>query len=139
VVAELRDANPGRIVQDRFTLTGRIHCDRARVQQLLSNLLGNALAHGAPDQPVVIEGSIDGDSLLFTVSNRGNPIAPADLHKVFEPYWRSSRSTPAEGLGLGLYICSQIVRGHGGSLQVSSSAEAGTCFSARLPISTAQD
>ncbi|WP_429282671.1 sensor histidine kinase [Paraburkholderia sp. GAS41] len=55
-------------------------------------------------------------------------IEPHVLPKVFEPYWRPPSSTPGGGLGLGLYICKKIVEAHGGTLEVCSSAELGTCF-----------
>jgi signal transduction histidine kinase len=77
--------------------------------------------------------SVDGGELAVSVSNLGAPIASQDLEKVFEPYWRPATSQPGGGLGLGLYICSQIVRAHGGTLSVSSSAAMGTCFVARIP------
>jgi signal transduction histidine kinase len=133
VVTELRDANPDRVVLEQIAVEGCIHCDRGRIQQLLSNLLANALTHGAPDQPVRVTVSVDGGELAVSVSNLGAPIASQDLEKVFEPYWRPATSQPGGGLGLGLYICSQIVRAHGGTLSVSSSAAMGTCFVARIP------
>jgi len=134
VVAELRDANPGRIVVEQIAVDGYVYCDRGRILQLLSNLLANALTHGAPDQPVRVEVSVDAGELAICVANVGAPIAPQDLEKVFEPYWRPATSQPGGGgLGLGLYICSQIVKAHGGTLAVSSSAESGTCFVARIP------
>lgn len=133
VVTELRDANPGRVVLEQIAVDGCIHCDRGRIQQLLSNLLANAMTHGSPDQPVRVVVSVDAGALAISVSNLGAPIAPQDLEKVFEPYWRPATSQPGGGLGLGRYICSQIVKAHGGMLSVSSSAETGTCFVARIP------
>ena len=134
VVAELRSANPGRIVIEKIVVESRVYCDRGRMQQLLSNLLANALTHGAPDRPVQVDVSVDAGELVVAVSNAGAPIALEDLEKVFEPYWRPATSQPGGGLGLGLYICSQIVKGHGGVLSASSSAETGTCFVARIPV-----
>ncbi|TCK43900.1 signal transduction histidine kinase [Paraburkholderia sp. BL8N3] len=134
VVAELRDANPGHTVVERISIGLCVDCDRGRIQQLVSNLLGNALTHGTPDQPVTVDASIDGALLVIAVSNAGAPIAAGDLHRVFEPYWRPATSKPGGGLGLGLYICSQIVKAHGGTLEVTSSAQAGTRFVARLPV-----
>ncbi len=86
VVAELRDANPGRVVLEQIAVDGCIHCDRGRVQQLLSNLLANALTHGSPDQPVRVVVGVAAGELEVCVSNAGAPIAPQDLEKVFEPY-----------------------------------------------------
>lgn len=134
VVSELRDANPGRTVREHISIAQRVFCDRGRVQQLLSNLLGNALTHGAHDEPVVVEAALDGDCVVLSVTNGGTPIPTDDLSKVFEPYWRPATSRPGGGLGLGLYICSRIVEAHGGVLDVTSSAEAGTRFVARLRI-----
>ena len=54
--------------------------------------------------------------------------------KIFEPFWRNSTSASRQGLGLGLHICSQIVRAHNGKLSVSSSLSGGTTFTARLPL-----
>src|SRR6218665_314440 len=133
VVAELRGAHPERQVLDTLEFRGPLRYDRGRVQQLLSNLLGNALTHGAPEQPIRVEGAVEGDCVVLAVSNSGAPIAPQHLEKIFEPYWRPSTSKPGGGLGLGLHICAQIVKAHGGVLRVSSSAEAGTRFVARWP------
>ncbi|SAL53106.1 GHKL domain protein [Caballeronia terrestris] len=134
VVAELRDANPDRTVLDSIEIGQRVVCDRGRLQQLLSNLLGNALAYGARDEPVKVDASIEGGCVVISVTNGGQPIDGKDLLKVFEPYWRPATSKPGGGLGIGLYICSQIVEAHGGVLDVTSSAEKGTRFVARLRI-----
>ena len=134
VVSELRLAHPGRLVGENIAIDRPLRGDRGRLQQLLSNLLGNALAYGTPDQPVLVAALIDGDALAISVTNHGTPIRPDDLKRVFEPYWRPSSSKPGGGLGLGLYICWEIVKAHGGEIGVTSSAEAGTTFMARLPI-----
>ena len=134
VVAELREANPQRRVEEAIAVDAVVLCDRGRLQQLLSNLLGNALTYGAAELPVRVSAGVEGNELVLAVSNQGTPIPPEDLARVFEPYWRPRSSRPGGGLGLGLYICAQIVLAHGGALQVQSSAELGTCFTARLPI-----
>jgi hypothetical protein len=134
VVAELRAANPGRTVLEQISIERRVNCDRGRIQQLLSNLLANALTHGAPDQPVLVDISTQEGVMTLRVTNAGEPIAPENLQNVFQPYWRLSASQRDGGLGLGLYICSQIAKAHGGTLEVSSSREDGTCFFARLPL-----
>lgn len=132
MVDELRSAHPDRAIElvVRGDLRGR--WDGARLEEVLSNLIGNALAHGAADQPVAV--SIDGgaDPVMLTVHNRGEPIAPDLQTVIFEPFRRGGGS-PARGLGLGLYIVEQIVRAHRGTVTVHSSAEAGTSFTVRLP------
>jgi signal transduction histidine kinase len=134
VVAELRAANPERTVLEQIAIGQRVDCDRGRIQQLLSNLLANALTHGASDQPVLVDISTQAGVMTLRVTNAGEPIAPENLQNVFEPYWRLSASQRGGGLGLGLYICSQIVKAHGGTLEVTSSREEGTCFVASLPL-----
>lgn len=133
VVAELRDSHPRWTIDETYRMDGQVECDLSRVQQLLSNLLGNALAYGAPSEPLVVKVSIDLFWLEISVRNGGQPISPDNLQKIFEPFWRPAESRPGGGLGLGLHICSQIVKAHGGVLQVSSSIENGTCVTARLP------
>ncbi|MFM0140739.1 sensor histidine kinase [Caballeronia grimmiae] len=134
VVDELKTANASREVVTEFSLSARVHCDAARIQQLLANLLGNALTHGADNQAVVVRTVAEGTEAVISVSNGGEPIPSHMLLKVFEPYWRPPSSSPGGGLGLGLYICKQIVEAHGGTVEVCSSASEGTCFTARLPL-----
>lgn len=134
VVFELREAHTERRIDADIVIPCTVRCDTGRLQQLLSNLLGNALTYGAVDRPVYVAASVDGDELLLVVANEGAPIAPGDLARVFEPYWRPLTSKPGGGLGLGLYICAQIATAHGGAMRVESSAESGTVFSARLPV-----
>ncbi len=132
VTAELREAHPDREIRSTIDVDGLLRCDPDRIQQLLSNLLANALSHGRAGTPVTVDARLDGDDALIEVHNEGEPIPADRMHKVFEPFWR--RTAAGEGLGLGLYICSQIARSHGGHLTATSSAERGTNFIARLPI-----
>jgi signal transduction histidine kinase len=134
VVAELQDANADRVIESQVAIDRPVSSDRPRLQQLVSNLLGNALAHGAIDQPVRLNATADAEALTIDVWNGGEPIAAANLARIFAPFWRSSTSARREGLGLGLYICDQIVKAHGGTLAVASSREDGTRFTARLPL-----
>ena len=132
VVAELREAHPDRQVVSDIAVDGALRCDPERIQQLLSNLLANALAHGRSSASVIVRAGLDGADVVIAVHNEGEPIPADRLDKVFAPFWR--RTAAREGLGLGLYICSQIARSHGGRLSVTSSASQGTTFTARLPI-----
>ena len=132
VIAELGESHPERRIISDIDVDCRVRCDLERVQQLLSNLLANALSHSVAGTPVQVRAWLAGQDVVIDVHNEGEPIPADRIARVFEPFWR--RTAAREGLGLGLYICSQIVRSHGGRLTAASSAERGTTFVARLPI-----
>jgi hypothetical protein len=134
VVREFQDGQPDRRILANISVTRKVRCDLSRVQQVASNLIGNALKHGAPQSEVKVSAQADDRDWVLNVWNSGEPIAPGNLDKICEPFWRQSNSGNREGLGLGLYICSQIVRAHGGTLSVTSTPESGTSFTARLPL-----
>jgi len=133
VVAELRAAWPDRVVEAGFVLPGAVRCDRGRVARLLSNLLANALAHGAAEGPVRVRASADGDAFELSVANAGDPIPPATLERLFQPFFRASVRQGRQGLGLGLHIAAEIARAHGGTLGVASTP-AETRFTFRMPL-----
>nr|CAD6629970.1 PAS domain-containing sensor histidine kinase [arsenite-oxidising bacterium NT-25] len=132
VVEELQAAHPGRGIQSSLQIKGNVSCDGGRIAQLVSNLLGNALTHGAPDRPVRLTGTTDSDSLVLTVANEGQPIPHHVKDHLFEPFFRATSSGEKQGLGLGLFISSEIARSHGGKLQVQSD-ERQTSFIFRMP------
>jgi len=134
VVREFQDGQPERQILTNISVTRKVRCDLGRVQQVASNLIGNALKHGAPNGPVKVSAQAKESDLVIEVWNDGEPIPPENIDKICEPFWRHSPTGNREGLGLGLYICSQIVRAHGGTLSVTSSQESGTRFTARLPL-----
>jgi signal transduction histidine kinase len=133
VAGELQDAHPERTIAAHIRIDGVVRCDAARVQQIVSNLLANALTHGSPDSPVVFSATASKDELLLSVGNQGEPIPQDSLDQVMSPFWRRSTSASREGLGLGLYICAQIVRAHQGRITVTSTRAEGTTFTVRLP------
>jgi signal transduction histidine kinase len=110
--------------------------DGSRLGQVVANLVGNALRHGAPDVPVSVTIAHDEATVRLTVKNAGT-IAADVRDRLFDPFrsTRESRATRAEGLGLGLYIVHQLVLAHGGDVQVRSTEEEGTSFSVTLPRS----
>jgi signal transduction histidine kinase len=134
VVTELQDAKPDRRIELDIAINSPVECDVGRTQQVLSNLIGNALTHGSPDSPVKVFVATTNDDLLMRVWNDGTPIPAENIAKIFEPFWRQSSEAGRGGLGLGLHICSQIVRAHGGHLTVTSNAIHGTEFAVRLPL-----
>jgi signal transduction histidine kinase len=133
VVAELRAGHPNRIIDTDFELTTPVNCDRARISQLFSNLLGNALTHGAADKPIRAHASTRDGLFELSVSNGGKPIPPAAMERLFAPFSRGEVQPNQQGLGLGLYIASEIAKAHGGTLTVSSAPEE-TRFTFRMPL-----
>jgi signal transduction histidine kinase len=136
VVQELQDGQTDCKIISNFRVTRSVRCDLGRLQQVASNLLGNALTHGRQNSPIEINARTDEDDLVIEVWNSGEPIPAESLSKIFEPFWRHSVSASRNGLGLGLHICSQIVRAHHGSISVTSTKEKGTQFTARLPLNS---
>jgi signal transduction histidine kinase len=134
LVAELQDTHPTREIDATISTPIALSCDRSLVQQLLSNLLANALTHGAQDRKVEMSAQIVGEELQIAVLSQGEPVPPASIEKIFAPFWRRSSAAQREGLGLGLHISEQIAKAHGGSIRVASSAESGTRFTAVLPL-----
>jgi signal transduction histidine kinase len=104
--------------------------DPERITQLIDNLVTNAIRYGTGR--VTIRLSREAGSALLAVHNGGAPIPPGKLATLFDPYRRATSSQG--GVGLGLYIVDQIARAHGGSVDVTSTAEAGTTFTVRLPL-----
>ena len=110
--------------------------DSDRLAQVISNLVGNAIHHGSADHPIDIDLEGDENGVSFCVRNRGAPIT-ATLQKVlFDPFRRGERESNSQktaGVGLGLFISREIIEKHGGRIDVSSTAEAGTMFTFTLP------
>jgi signal transduction histidine kinase len=132
-VEEVQAALPLANLVCQLNLPCGVYCDALRISQLLSNLLGNALTHGAVAAPVYVRADTEGDEVVIRVTNQGTPIPAPLMPLLFEPFTRSEAGQRGEGLGLGLYIASRIATAHNGNLSVTSTAEAGTCFVARFP------
>ncbi|WP_242392531.1 sensor histidine kinase [Anaeromyxobacter oryzisoli] len=133
VVDEAEASAPGRV---RLAGGGdpRLVCDPGRLEQAISNLVGNALRHGDPVAPVVV--TWDGAAaheVVVSVANRGAPIPPEVLARVFEPFRQGAAGARRHGLGLGLFIAREIARAHGGSIGATSTDAAGTVFTVRVP------
>lgn len=144
VADETRAAHPDRPL--RFEAHGDLagEWDAARLRQVISNLLGNAMQHGTGPVDLTArararagEGAGDADVVL-TVRNGGKPIPPDVLPTLFDPLVRgtsdaSPKARRPGSIGLGLYIAREIVAAHGGTIDVTSSAAEGTAFTVRLP------
>jgi len=136
IVDELRAAHPSRQVELHCppTLTGS--WDRDRLEQVLSNLVSNAIHYGDPARPVAVDVRDEDGEVAIDVHNDGPHIPEAVCAEIFSPFRRGdrdSRTTKTAGLGLGLYISHEIVVAHGGDIDVRSTATEGTTFRVRLP------
>lgn len=135
VVEELQAESPGREVHASHEGETAGQWDAGRLEQLVSNLLSNALKHGDPSAPVRLRTRCEGERLTLEVHNRGPPIPGDLLPQIFEPFKRGADASDfRRSVGLGLFIVRSIAEAHGGRVEVSSSAEAGTTFRVSLPM-----
>ncbi|HEU4748228.1 MAG TPA: sensor histidine kinase, partial [Gemmatimonadaceae bacterium] len=123
----------------QFTPTGNLtgQWDAPRISQVVTNLLGNAVQHGTSGTRISVTAQGESADVVLRVHSQGQPIPKADLPGLFSPFKRFQSDRPAArdsgNLGLGLYITERIVSAHNGTIDVRSSAEAGTLFTIRLP------
>jgi signal transduction histidine kinase len=119
IALELKDGCDGTAVT----------ADRARVVQVLGNLIGNALKFTPPGGRIVVAAEPHGETVWFSVADTGRGIAAKDLRHVFEQYWRADE----KGTGLGLFIARTIVAAHGGRIWADSTPGRGSTFTFTLP------
>jgi len=137
IVAEHQASSAAREV--RLTAD---HCpegewDPKRLEQVVSNLVGNALRHGDPGEPVSVDVRPGDGCVCITVHN-GGVIPPELMPHIFAPFvQRERRARGSEGLGMGLYIVEQIVVAHDGRIDVRSTPQEGTTFRVELPLHAA--
>jgi signal transduction histidine kinase len=129
---EIRAGQPDAVVRLQAGGDLRGEWDPDRLAQVVSNLVGNAIQHGG-GTPVTLTAYGNHDSVTLAVHNGGPPIPPDAMPLIFEPLARGQGDTAGHSIGLGLFIARAIVSAHGGNIQVSSSAAAGTTFTVALP------
>ncbi len=133
VIAELRTAQPDRRIVSDIVLTQTVSADGRRIAQLFSNLLSNALTHGSDQAPVSVRARAQDGWFELSVANAGEPIPAGTLERLFHPFTRASARPMQEGLGLGLYIATEIAKAHDGVLTVHSDATE-TRFTFKMPL-----
>ena len=139
-IESIRTSHPDRKFRSLLSGDLGIEADAPRLQQVLSNLLNNAVQHGDPNEPVSLLAEGEQDAVIVKICNAGEPIAPHALGAIFEPFVQAPSGSAEEftersktSLGLGLFIVREIVRGHGGTVTLTSSVEGGTVFTIHLP------
>ena len=136
---DIRAGNPQQQFVQRMSGDLNLQADAARMQQVLSNLLSNAVQHGSRQSPVTLTAEGEADAIVLKVGNAGDPIPPDALQAIFEPLIQAPNASSdmhersKTSLGLGLFIVREIVLSHAGSIAVESSMDAGTVFTIRLP------
>lgn len=138
IVDELRAFYPSAAIFFEPKRSCHGEFDGARMEQVLSNLIGNAVQHGDNQRPVTVTLDADEEHVIFTVHNSGEPIPDDVMPFIFNPMGRFSQHSiidhdPSEGLGLGLFIASEIVTSHGGVIEVTSDSQSGTTFVVTVP------
>jgi two-component system sensor histidine kinase BaeS len=110
--------------------------DPARLRQLTGNLVANAVRHTPPGGTVTLRSEVRDDILTVVVADTGAGIAPADLPRIFDRFWRAddSRARSTGGSGLGLAIARKLAEAHGGAISVESTLGQGSVFTVRLPV-----
>lgn len=111
-----------------------IYGDPLQLVRVYQNLIANALKHNPPGLTLVLEAKQTGDQVHCTVADDGIGIPPEQCDRLFDPYFRGSQKPKSVGLGLGLYLCRQIIEAHGGAIGVRSRVGEGTTFWFTLPV-----
>jgi signal transduction histidine kinase len=123
---------------DRFPY---IEGDQVRVTQLLLNLLENAAKYAPAGTPILIEGRVDGDTVVISVTDHGPGLSSEQAEHIFDKFYRvdSGLTRATEGTGLGLALCRGVVEAHGGEISVHSRPGEGCTFTVRLQAMTQRE
>jgi two-component system, OmpR family, sensor histidine kinase BaeS len=143
VLTHVAESQRGAAEKAEVTLTTDLHgdpvvdADPVRLRQTVGNLLSNAIRYTPPGGAVTLSATVTGDSVAIAVRDTGIGIAPDDLPRIFDRFWRadSSRTRATGGSGLGLPIARKLAEAHGGTLTAASRPREGTTMTLRLPLS----
>jgi signal transduction histidine kinase len=124
----LRAEPPARDVQ--------LRCDKRRIAQVFTNLIGNAIKFTSSGGAVLLRSSLNSDAAVISVSDSGAGIPPDHVSRIFDRYHQAS-SGETSGVGFGLFIAKGIVTAHGGRIWVESKPDSGSTFSFTIPLSDA--
>ena len=136
IIEDFRTIHPTREIRYEPGDAGEVDWDGDRIEQVLENLVGNALKYSPERTPVLLRWTRSAHDIVIEVQNGGAPIPASLLPHIFEPFRRGNHDddrSARKGVGLGLYIVHQIVQQHGGTISVESSERDGTKFTVTLP------
>jgi sigma-B regulation protein RsbU (phosphoserine phosphatase) len=136
-VDELCHVYPARTLIHRQIGQGACTADASRLEQVIGNLVSNAMAYGSREKPVTVTSTVDTSTFSIAVHNEGAPIPTATQPGLFQPMARGTTvANPARSVGLGLFIVSEVAKAHGGKALVASTPEHGTTFTVLIPRAT---
>lgn len=133
-VDDLAQAFPEKQIRHIAVGQGICLADAGRLNQLVGNLVANAVAYGSDVAPITVTSTVDAGGFSIAVSNAGEPIPEGIRGSLFKPMSRGTTDGAVRSIGLGLFIVNEITKAHGGSVDVESDATS-TTFTARFPIS----
>jgi two-component system OmpR family sensor kinase len=135
-VADARAVAPQRAIQLESSGPVIVNGDDTRLRQMLGNLVRNAIVHTPPQAPIDVKLSTEDSVARLSVADHGPGLAPEDMDRIFEPFYRAdpSRSRDSGGAGLGLSIVSAVVSAHGGHVTVRQTQGGGATFEVELPL-----
>jgi len=143
VVARMQPVLQGRVVHtDLPADLPPVKLDYLQIDQVLTNLLENAVRYTPAESPIDIGVRLDGEYMLISVADRGPGIPAADLERVFDKFYRvmetQTKATRTTGSGLGLAVCKGLVEAHGGRIWVENRQGGGAIFQFTLPLGEAE-
>lgn len=137
IIDEIRVVHPDRVINLDTPEEAKCEWDKARIGQLFSNMVSNAIQYSFKDTPIWISIKNNSDSIIISFNNDGLPIPPDKINILFDPLTRVSEDSSDQpiknNLGLGLFITQEIVQAHEGKISVSSSELEGTLFTVKIP------
>jgi len=133
IIDEMHIVHPQKNIILDISGNPACYADAPRIEQVLSNLIGNAIQYGRKGEPITVKIEDHADQIMLSVHNMGAPIPSSKIRNIFDSLVRGSDGLASNNLGLGLYIANTIILAHGGELSVKSSEEEGTIFTALLP------
>ncbi|UWR87116.1 PAS domain-containing sensor histidine kinase [Phaeobacter inhibens] len=133
VVDEIRLVHPDSQIETSFAFEGVVKCDAARLDQLLSNFVANAVTHGSKGKAIIVSTTKEKECFVLSVANPGKKIPENIRPNLFKPFERSEDSGLLQGLGLGLYIADEIAKAHSGKITLTSD-DTETVFQLSIPI-----
>ncbi|MBE9597733.1 sensor histidine kinase [Pedobacter sp. MC2016-24] len=137
VLSVLKHVYPGNELEWNNCEETEVNLDKLRMEQVLTNLIGNASKYSTPNSAIKITGTLAQEQITIAVIDKGIGMSEENVERIFEKFYRNKEITDSHpGLGMGLYITSKIINGHGGKIWVESEQGKGSAFHFTIPLIT---